>query len=192
MVVVLALVAGAMGPAGAAHMAQQCDGPAPTIQSGRATIAPGLNVLRLPQQIVLKITLFSCSPNNSTRGEGTLKTTMNIKAGQTCALLANPHTLRATATITWKDNFTSVLALTLALSGKSQNVHAYGESDPRAFQESFCERPVPRRGRRLAERGVAPSDRHRAGLHEPSWTENAGRVSISGLTFNTTKPFVIA
>src|ERR1700674_5743051 len=105
-VVVLALVAGAMGPAGATRMAQQCDGPAPTIQSGRATIAPGLNALRLPQQIILKITLFSCSPNNSTRGEGTLKTTINLKTPQTCALLTSPRTLRATATITWKDNFT--------------------------------------------------------------------------------------
>jgi hypothetical protein len=190
--VVLGLVAGAMGPAGATRMTQQCDGPAPTIQSGRATITPGLNALSMPQQIVVKITLFSCSPNSSTRGQGTLKTTIKLKTGQTCALLTHPRTLRATATITWKDTFTSVLALTLALSGKSQNVHATAKVIHGLFKNHVVD------GQFHDQDVVSPSgvSHHRTGVAQACANQAGpkmpGRVSISGLTFNTTRPFVIA
>jgi hypothetical protein len=148
--------------------------------------------LRLPQQIALKITLFSCSPNNSTRGEGTLRTTITLKTGQTCALLTNPHTLRTTATITWKDNFTSVLALTLALSGRSQNVHASAKVIHGLFKNHVVS------GQFHDEDVVSPSalSHHRTGIAQACTNQAGpkmpGRVSISGLTFNTTKPFVIA
>jgi len=147
--------------------------------------------LRLPQQVGLKITLFSCSPNSSTRGEGTLKTTIKLKTGQTCALLTHPHTLRTTATITWKDKFTSVLALTLALSGKSQNVHATAKVIHGLFKNHLVS------GQFHDHDIISPSGtpHHRTGIAQACMNQAGpkmyGRVSISGLTFNTTKPFVI-
>ena len=190
--VVVGLVAGAAGPLAAAGKTQQCDGPAPAIQSGRATITPGLNALSLPQHVVVKISLFSCSPNRATRGEGTLQTTITFKTGQTCALLTHPRTLDTTATITWKDLLTSTLALTLTLSGSSQNVTASG----RVIHGLFKNHPVS--GDFHYKDVVSPSgvSRHGPGIGQACANRTApkkyGHASISGLTFNTTKPFVIA
>jgi len=191
LVVVLAFVAAGMSPAGAAGKTQQCDGPAPTIQSGRATITPGVNALSLPQQVDMKITLFSCSPDSSTRGAGTLKTTLMLKTGQTCGLLTHPHTLDAPATITWKDGRTSILSLAVALSGKSQTVSATGKVTRGLFKNHPVigqfrdEDVVSPHGVSHNGSGIAQACANQA---EPKMF---GRVSITGLTFYTTKPFVI-
>ncbi len=190
--VVFVLVAGAAGPLGAAGKTQQCDGPAPAIQSGRATITPGLNALSLPQHLAVKISLFSCSPNRATRGEGTLQITITFKTGQTCAFLTDPRTLDTTATITWKDLLTSTLALTLALSGPSQNVTASGNVTHGLFKNH------PVSGHFHYKDVVSPSrlSRHGPGIAQAcanrTAPKNYGHASISGLTFYTTKPFVIA
>jgi hypothetical protein len=190
--VVVALVAGAAGPLGAAGKTQQCDGPAPAIQSGRATITPGLNALSLPQHLAVKISLFSCSPNRATRGEGTVQSTITFKTRQTCALLTHPRTLDMTATITWKDMLTSTLTLTLVLSGKSQNVTASGKVTHGLFKNH------PVSGHFHYKDVVSPSalSRHGPGIAQACANRTApkryGHASISGLTFYTTKPFVIA
>ncbi len=190
-VVVLVLAAGPTVSLGAASKTQLCDAPTPPAQSGRATITPGVNGLKSPQHIAMTISLFSCSPAFATRGAGSLKTTIVIKAGQTCSLLTAPHTVRATATIKWKDNYTSVLALTFSLSGASHNVNATGTVSHGLFKNhpvtgEFHDTDV------VSARGGTPtgSEIYQACRNKlPPKTH--GRVSINGLTFVTTKPFDI-
>jgi hypothetical protein len=127
LIVVLALAIGSMSPAGASVGAQQkCSGPPPTTQSGRTSLSPGLNGAKNAQEISVTVSLFSCSPARTTRGSGTLKTTIKVKAPQTCELLQNPHTLKGTAVITWKDEYTSTIPMTFTLSGASHYVTVTG------------------------------------------------------------------
>jgi len=191
-VVALVLVAGPAGQVGAAGKTQQCDGPSPPTRSGRATITPGLNALKSPQQIAVTISLFSCSPAFATRGAGSLKTTIRIKGGQTCGFLSHPHLLLATTTVKWKDALTSILALKLSLYGASHSVDATGTVSHGLFKNH----PVAGRFHYtdvVSTHGGAPSaaDIGRACRNKiPPKTH--GRISINGLTFVTTRPFVIS
>jgi hypothetical protein len=125
-------------------------------------------------------------------GEGTLKSTIVLKTPQTCGLLTHLHTLRATATITWKDTSISVLSLTLALSGRSDNVRATGTVIHGLFKNHAVS------GRFHDDDIVSPNgvSRNGPGIAQACANQAApkmyGRVSISGLTFNTTQPLVIA
>jgi hypothetical protein len=191
-VVVLVLAAVPTVSSGAVGKTQLCDAPTPPAQSGRATITPGVNDLKSPQKIAMTISLFSCSPAFATRGAGSLKTTITIKAGQTCSLLSAPHTVHAATTIKWKDNYTSVVALTLSLSGASHNVNATGVVSHGLFKNhpvtgEFHDTDV------VSARGGTPtgSEIDQACRNKlPPKTH--GRVSIDGLTFVTTKPFDIS
>lgn len=191
-VVMLVLAVGPTVSLGAASKTQLCDAPTPPAQSGRATISPGVNGLGSPQEITMTISLFSCSPAFATRGAGSLKSTITIKAGQTCNLLTDPHTVRATTTIKWKDNYTSVLAITLSLSGASHNVNATGVVSHGLFKNhpvsgEFHDTDV------VSARGGAPTG---AEIHQACRNKlppkTHGRLSINGLTFVTTKPFDIS
>jgi hypothetical protein len=190
-VIIAASPIGRIGPLGAAGKAQLCDRPAPPTQSGRATVAPGLNASKSPQQIALTISLFSCSPARSTRGAGTLKSAITIKAAQTCALLGRPHILTGKTTIVWKAEFTSTLAVSFSFSGTSHNVTATGKVTKGLFKNH------PFSGRfhfteAVSGHGGTPgnSDIAKACKNRTAPNRN-GRLSISGLTFVTTKPFVI-
>jgi hypothetical protein len=190
--VVLVLAAGPIVPLGAAGKTQLCNGPSPPVRSGRATITPGLNGLPSSQQIAITISLFSCSPAFATRGAGSLKSTITMKAGQTCTLLTGPHTLHATATITWKDSDMSVLALTLSLGGVSHNLNATGTVSHGLFKNhavagEFHDAEV------VSTHGGTPtsSDIDRACRNKVP-PKMHGRISINGLTFVTTRPFDIA
>ena len=189
--VVVIVAACPLGPLGAAGKAQLCDRPAPPTQSGRATIAPGLNASKSPQQIALTISLFSCSPARSTRGAGTLKSSITIKAAQTCSLLSHPHILRGKTTIKWKAEFTSSVAVYFSFSGTSHNVNATGKITKGLFKNH----PVSGRfhfTESVSGHGGTPgnSDISKACKNKTAPNRN-GRLSISGLTFVTTKPFVI-
>ncbi len=115
-----------------------------------------------------------------------------LTTGQTCGLLTHPHTLHAAATIAWKDGRTSVLSVAVALSGKSQNVSATGKVTHGLFKthpvigQFHDEDVVSPHGVSRNGPGIAEACANQAG------PKMYGRVSITGLTFNTTKPFVIA
>jgi hypothetical protein len=191
-VVVLVLAGGSTVPLGAAGRIQQCDGPLPPAQSGRARITPGLNALKSPQQVALTVSLFSCSPAFATRGAGTLTTTVTIKAGQTCSLLSHPHQLLASATIKWKDDLVSIVALTFSLRGTSHNVDVSGTVSHGLFKnhrvtvEFHYTDVVSSHGGTPSTSEVGQACRNKT----PPKTH--GRISINGLTFVTTKPFIIS
>ena len=188
---VAALAVGPAGPLGAAAHAQECSGPAATKQSGRATIAPGVNALALPQDVTLSLNLFSCSPSRTTRGAGALHATIDFETGQTCALFTQPHTVHVTASVTWKNDMRSTIATTLALSGASQNVVVSGtvtkglfKNHPVRSQLHYTEVVSPQ-GVSTHGPGIAQACKNRT---RPN---RYGRVSIVTLTFTTTKAFVI-
>ena len=187
------VAAGVMRPLGAAGKVQECVGPSPPRQSGRAMIAPGLNASKAPQQFVLKVSMFSCSPARTTRGAGTLKSTITIKTPQACGLLTDPHALlRANATITWKDDFTSTLALTFSFVGSTHDVNTTGKVIKGLFKDHLVTVRF-HYGDLVSGHGGAPSNseivqacRNKIAPHKH------GRHSIDALTFVTTKSFVIA
>ena len=191
LVIALAIAIGPVSPAGAAVRAQKCSGPPPTTQSGRASLAPGLSGAKLAQEVSISVSLFSCSPARTTRGSGTLKTTIKIKAAQTCELLQNPHTLKGNAVITWKDEFTSTIPMTFALSGASQFVTVTGTVTKGLFKDH------PVTGRLHYAEVVSP---HGVSSNGPGIAQacknktkpnHYGRVSIVSLTFVTTSAFVV-
>ena len=181
----------AAGAAGAAGAQQKCSGPPPTTQSGRASLSPGLNGAKLAQEISITVSLFSCSPARTTRGSGTLKTTIKVKAAQTCELLQNPHTLKGTAVITWKDEYTSTIPMTFMLSGASQYVTVTGtvskglfKNHPVSGQLHYAEVVSPH-GVSSNGPGIAKACKNKTQVN------HYGRISIVTLTFVTTKEFVI-
>ena len=192
LVVALALAICSVSPAGASAGAQQkCSGPAPTTQSGRAALSPGLNGVKLAQEISITVSLFSCSPARTTRGSGTLKTTIKVKAPQTCELLHNPHTLKGTAVITWKDEYTSTIPMTFTLSGASQYVTVTGtvskglfKNHPVTGQLHYAEVVSPH-GVSSNGPGIAKACKNKTQVN------HYGRISIVTLTFVTTKEFVV-
>jgi hypothetical protein len=187
----LALLLGTMSPAGAAARPQKCSGPPPTTQSGRASLSPGLNALKLPQKIAISLSLFSCSPARTTRGSGSLKTTITIKASQTCGLLTNPHLLKGTATITWKDELTSTVPMTFSTTGATQFVNVSGTVSKGLFKNH----PVTAQlhyAAVVSPHGVSSNGPGIAQACKNKTKPNKyGRVSIVALTFVTTKSFVV-
>ncbi len=191
LMMVFALAFGTMSPAGAAGRAQKCSGPPPTTQSGRAALSPGLSGAKLAQQVVITVSLFSCSPARTTRGSGSLKTTIKIKAPQTCELLQNPHILHGTAVITWKDEFTSTVPMTFSLTGASQFVNVTGtvskglfKNHPVSGQLHYADVVSPH-GVSSNGPGIAQACKNKT---KPN---RYGRISIVSLTFVTTKSFVV-
>jgi hypothetical protein len=192
LVVTLAIVLGTMSPVGAtAARPQKCSGPPATTQSGRASLTPGLSALGSAQKVVLAVSLFSCSPARTTRGSGSLKSTLTIKAPQTCGLLTNPHTVKATAVITWKDEFTSTIPMTFSLTGASQFVNVTGtvssglfKNHPITGQLHYADVVSPH-GVSSNGPGIAQACKNKT---KPN---KYGRVSIVALTFVTTKSFVV-
>jgi hypothetical protein len=192
LIVVLALAIGSVGPAGASVGAQQkCSGPAPTTQSGRAALTPGLNGSQHAQEISITVSLFSCSPARTTRGSGSLKSTIKVKAPQTCELLHNPHTLKGTAVITWKDEYTSTIPMTFTLSGASQYVNVTGTVNKGLFKDHpvtgqlhYAEVVSPH-GVSSNGPGIAKACKNKTQVN------HYGRISIVTLTFVTTKGFVV-
>jgi hypothetical protein len=187
----LALLLGTMSPAGAAARPQKCSGPPPTTQSGRAALSPGLNALKLPQKITINLSLFSCSPARTTRGSGSLKVTITIKASQTCGLLTNPHLLKGTATITWKDELTSTVPMTFSTTGATQFVNVSGtvtkglfKNHPVTAQLHYADVVSPH-GVSSNGPGIAQACKNK------TMPNKYGRVSIVALTFVTTKSFVV-
>ena len=172
-----------IGPLGAAGKAQSCDRPAPPTQSGRAAIAPGLNASKSPQQIAFTISLFSCSPARSTRGAGTLKSSITIKAAQTCSLLATaPHPdgedddrLEGRVHVDAR----GVVLVQWHVSQRERDRQGHQG----AVQEPSLQRPVPLHGGRLRARRHSRQLRHREGVQEqdcaePKWTAFDQRIDL--------------
>ncbi len=191
LVVVLACVFATTSPVGAAVQAQKCSGPPATMQSGRASLSPGVNGLELPQKIALTVSLFSCAPVKTTHGSGSLKTTITIKAPQRCSLLKNPHTLKAIATITWKDGHKSTIPTTFSLTGASHFVNVSGTVSAGLFKNHAVTGQlhyvdvVSPHGISSNGPGIARACTNKTRPNK------YGRVSIVALTFVTTKSFVV-
>jgi len=154
-------------------------------------LSPGLNGLKLAQTIVLTVSLFSCAPAKTTHGSGSLKSTILIQAGQRCGLLTTPHTLKANATITWKDQRKSTIRMTFSLAGRAQLVNVTGTVAGGLFknhavtgQLHFTDVVSPH--------GVSSNGPGIARACQNKTRPNKyGRVSIVALRFFSTRSFVI-
>jgi hypothetical protein len=190
-VVVLACVLATTTPVGAAVQPQKCAGPPATMQSGRATLSPGVSGLELPQKIALTVSLFSCTPARTTRGSGSLKTTITIKAPQKCGLLTNPHILKATVTITWKDGHKSTIPTTFSLTGASRFVNVSGTVSAGLFKNHAVTGQL-HYSDVVSPHGISSNGPGIARACTNTTRPNKyGRVSIVALTFVTTKSFVV-
>jgi hypothetical protein len=191
LIVSVGMLAGAVGASGAAAQTQVCDGPLPPTQSGRVTITPGLNASKAPQHLALNISLFSCSPARSTRGAGTMKSTITIKAGQTCSLLSQPHTLVGSATITWKDELISTFTVRLSLSGSTHNIDLSGKVTKGLFKNHPVSARFHFADTVSGQGGNATNSEIVNACKNKVVPNHNGRVSINGLTLVTTKELVI-
>ena len=192
LVVGLATVLGTVSPVGAAvSSAEVHRDRRTTTQSGRASLSPGLSGVKFAQEVALTVSLFSCSPARTTRGSGTLKTTIKIKAPQTCELLQHPHILKGTAVITWKAEIQSTIPMTFTLSGASQRVAMTGTVTKGLFKDH----PVTGElhyGAVVSPHGVSSNGPGIAqACKNTDQAQPHGRVSIVSLTFVTTKSFVV-
>jgi len=190
--VVLAVTASPTGSVGAASFAQQCDGPPATTQSGRALLAPGVNALRIAQTVSVKVSLFNCSPARATRGSGRLRTTVKPEGSQTCKMFSAPTKWNAAAHVTWKDNATSTLSMTLSLAGPSHLINLTGKVTSGLFrnhtvtgQFRYIEVVSPA-GKYTGSKGIARACANRVA------PTKFGRIVISALDLYTTKHFVIS
>ncbi len=195
--VLIALAASMVaGPAGAAPVVQRCTGPASAGLAGTASLSPGLNLQPQRQSVSMLIHLSQCAPPPPAPGNsatpppteviGTLKTSFITGAAQTCAFITAPHSPHASATITWKNNQTSTMVLTFALTGSTRLMNVSGTITAGVFaghtvSGQFRYRPVVSpNGNTLAEacaNKVAPG--------------KPGRVSVIGLNLFRTKDFTI-
>ena len=104
----------------------------------------------------------------------------------------HPHPARAAATITWKDELISVLAVKLSLHGASRNVDVTGTVSHGLFKYHhvagrFQYTDV------VSTHGGAPSAAEiRLACRNKIPPKTHGRISVNGLTFVTTRPFVIS
>jgi len=191
LVTVVVVVAGLIGPAGAVTVAQRCDEPIASAQSGRAVFAPGVNEASLAQHIAVKISLFHCLPANTTRGSGTLTTAITTGA-QTCRLFTASTVLKTTAKITWKNSRTSTLAAVLSLTGSSHlvNIKAtvisglfLGNTATGQFRYALVASPSSSFGH---TNGVAQACANKVRPNK------YGRIAIKVIDLHTTKPFLLS
>jgi len=190
-VAVVVVVASVMGPVGAVNVAQRCDEPVASAQSGRAVFTPGVNKANLAQQIAVKVSLFHCLPANASRGSGSLTTTVTTGA-RTCRLFTAPTVLRTTAKITWKNSRTSTLAAVFSLAGSPHlvNVKAevisglfLGHSATGQFRYTLVVSPLSSFGH---TNGVAQACANKVRPNK------YGRIAIRVIELHTTKPFVLS
>ena len=191
-VTVSASVAGPLGAASSASFVQKCAGPPPSTQSGRASLAPGVNRLSVSQQISMRVSLFDCSPASASRGAGTLRTTIVPKGSQTCTMLTAPKVFKATAVIAWKNDKKSTLSLTFSLTGATRLMNLQGKVTSGQFKGHSVT------GQLRYALVVSPIGNYPNGDGVTQACKNKvppqkhGRVDISSLKLYSTKHFVIA
>ena len=196
--VLIVLVSGATAiTANAAPVVQRCTGPASTAQAGTADLSPGVNALAAKQQIAMKVHLAQCAPPPPAPGSttpppptevtGTFKTTFTTLIPQTCALINSPHTIRANATITWKNLQSSTLTVLISLTGSTRLANLSGSISAGVFAghsvtgQYRYRLVVSPNGKTLTQ---ACANKIAAG--------KPGRVSVSRLEMLRTKAFTVS
>jgi len=190
-IVAVALVVASSSQVGAVNVAQRCEEPIASSQSGRAVLTPGVNKASLVQHIGVKVSLFHCLPANTTRGSGALTATITTGA-QTCRLFTASTVLKTSAKITWKNSRTSTLAAVFSLAGSSHlvNVKAkvtsgvfLGHSAVGQFRYTLVVSPSSSFGH---TNGVAQACANKVRPNK------FGRIAIKVIDVHTTKPFVLS
>ena len=185
-VLVFLLGAGGVAPIGAATFVQKCNAPPVNTQSGRINLAPGLNGRPARQQLDVRVSLFECSPDRTSRGSGTFKATFLTRHARACGFLSTTTAFKVNAAVVWKNQHTSTLAITFTLSGPARTVTVTGKVSAGSF-----------RGHKVsAEYQFKPvASPHPTGLKAACAnkipTNGAGRKSVVALETFSSKPFVI-
>ena len=181
------LGAGAGGPVGAASFVQKCNAPRSSTQSGRLGFSPGLNGQRVRQTLDLRVSLFECSPDRTSRGSGTFKARFETRSARGCGLLNTTTRFKIKATVIWKNEARSTLTITFTIAGRARTATVAGTVSAGQFKghkvsaayrfESVAS-PYPTTQRQACANKVKPN-----GLN---------RKSVLALETFSTKPFVVA
>jgi hypothetical protein len=185
-VLVLVLGASVVQPLGAASFVQKCNGPTASTQSGRINLTPGLNGQPARQKLDVRVSLFECSPDRTSRGSGTFKSTFMTKHARACGFLSTTTAFKVKATVIWKNEHTSTLAMTFTVSGHARMVTVIGRVSAGNFKghkvhAEYHFKPVaspyPTGLKSACANKVQPNGK--------------GRKSVVSLDTFSTKPFVI-
>lgn len=186
LLVVCGLVAGPVRPADAADFVQKCNGPPVSTQSGRITLVPGLNGRRVLQKLEVRISLFECSPDRTSRGSGTFRSVFVTKKARGCGLLSQTTAFKVNGSVIWKNEATSKLAITFTVAGKADTVNVTGKVTAgrfaghkvkAAYRFKTAASPYPTTERQACANNVKPNGR--------------GRKSVVALNTFSTQPFVV-
>jgi hypothetical protein len=185
-VLALASTLQSAAPAGAAGPAQLCTRPPSNTPKGTAVARPGLNARPTPQKITMQIKLLGCLPTDATGGSGTLSGTFKPPGTQTCALIRQPHALKGSGRIVWKNGKTSAVSLTFSLTGATAFANVAGKVNTGLFSS----RTVSGQFQVTAEAShhgttVAQACASKIASGQPD------RNSVVRLFFVRTKPFAI-
>jgi len=187
LVLVVVLGGGAGSPSGAASFVQKCNAPRVSTQSGRINLTPGLNGQPARQTLDVRVSLFECSPDRTSRGSGTFKSTFPTEQARACGLLSSTTAFNLKGTVVWKNGHTSTLAITLTLEGRSRTVAVTGQVTGGEFnghkvRAEYHVKPVA---------SPYPTSLKAACANKVK-ANGGGRKSIVSLETFSTKPFVIA
>ncbi len=185
--VLVATPVAAPAPVGAATFVQKCNGPPVSTQSGRINLSPGLNGQRVRQTLDVRVSLFECSPDRTSRGSGTFKARFMTTSPRGCGLLNTTTRFKINGTVIWKNESRSTLALSFTVAGRARTVTVSGKVSAGRFK-----------GHKVTAaykfRSVAsphPATQHKACANKVK-PNGRNRISVVALETFSTKPFVVS